>query len=418
MNYEPATDAMLERFVAPDGSETFLGILDFLGNIHSETCREALQAAVCQIKDSFLQGSAMAGLLRHHHPEDIALVMDTVFDSDLSDDILLRNVLSPLGGEPYFSDLTGYGENLIISAPGKTIDALVEKNDHIKIDPSIIKNLTAFLEKKQYDDLITIILFDVRRMMNARYPENAYPKSLTECFGQDAMCMGLFEDLSKRAPRFGKIKQLPDVIAFILSAYFAVNERIAYVKALSPEAGVDDLLCALKNAGPSLPVLIQEKIKNLSDVSKLKEALTETLITWGDIWTVRIMGKMGNKEFVPDLIRVFQTADSMDYIYDNALTAIDALDESAEEALFCAVKNNELGEWESFSVLKHLPYTEAYDLAIDLWERESDDSMDSYEMFASCLKSIGDKRGIQKLQQIYATQNDAVGFEFVIVDLA
>ena len=33
--------------------------------------------------------------------------------------------------------------------------------------------------------------------------------------------------------------------------------------------------------------------------------------------------------------------------------------------------------------------------------------MDSYELFASCLRGIGDPRGIEKLQYIYANENDA-----------
>ncbi|MGB5159225.1 MAG: SEC-C metal-binding domain-containing protein [Desulfobacterales bacterium] len=34
--------------------------------------------------------------------------------------------------------------------------------------------------------------------------------------------------------------------------------------------------------------------------------------------------------------------------------------------------------------------------------------MDSCEMFCSCLRGIGDRRGIEKLQYIYANGNDAV----------
>lgn len=33
--------------------------------------------------------------------------------------------------------------------------------------------------------------------------------------------------------------------------------------------------------------------------------------------------------------------------------------------------------------------------------------MDSYELFASCLRGIGDRRGIEKLQHVYANENDA-----------
>ena len=72
--------------------------------------------------------------------------------------------------------------------------------------------------------------------------------------------------------------------------------------------------------------------------------LTEDLMNWGDIWTVRMMGRIGNKEFVPDLIRVLAKSDSMDYIYSDAIRAINALDESADEIIITAIRNNELGD--------------------------------------------------------------------------
>ncbi len=74
MYYEPAIDVMLEHFINPGSAETFLGILDYLGKIHREKCRDALKSAVFQMKDTFLLGSAMARLLRHHNPEDVKLV--------------------------------------------------------------------------------------------------------------------------------------------------------------------------------------------------------------------------------------------------------------------------------------------------------------------------------------------------------
>jgi hypothetical protein len=48
--------------------------------------------------------------------------------------------------------------------------------------------------------------------------------------------------------------------------------------------------------------------------------------------------------------------------------------------------------------------------AVQRWsdeENEPEDKMDSYELFADCLRQIGDSRGIEKLQGIYASENDA-----------
>ena len=192
----------------------------------------------------------------------------------------------------------------------------------------------------------------------------------------------------------------------ILSVYFAIKEHEDYLTALSPEAGVEDLIGALKNSGPSLPTTIQDKIKQVNPVPELKNALTEKLITWGDIWTVRLMGQIGDEEFVPNLLHILRNADSLDYIYSDAIRAMNALDESADEIIFSAIKNKELSEWESFPILEYLPYSEAYDIALMRWE-DVDSDMDSYELFVSCLKGIGDPRGIEKLQIIYADENDA-----------
>jgi preprotein translocase subunit SecA len=118
------------------------------------------------------------------------------------------------------------------------------------------------------------------------------------------------------------------------------------------------------------------------------------------------MGRIGNKAFVPNLIHVLRNSDSMDYIYSDAIRAMNALDDSADENILTAIKNKELDDWASFPILEYLPYSEAYNLALQRWEDENND-MDSYELFAGCLRGIGDSRGIKKLQHVYANENDA-----------
>jgi len=414
MYYEPAIDVMLEHFINPGSAETFLGILDYLGKIHREKCRDALKPAVIQTKDTFLLGSAMANLLRHHNPEDVKLVLDKYFESgdrNNRNDMLLNNISSPLGGGSYFRDLTEFGQNNILVKPVETIDGLTLKNSHIKMDEILRENMIMSLENGQYEDFVTMIMFDSRNIVNERYPKNNCPDCLSELFGQDTMCISLLEDLSKRSNVWKQVKHSKELgtklVSLIISAYFAIKEREAYQKALYPEAGVEELIQAVKNTGSILPMQIQKKIKELSPISELKANLTTDLMTWGDIWTVRIMGQIGNKDFAPELIRVLRNTDSMDYIYSDALRAINTLDESADESILNAIKNQELGDWESFPILEHLPYSEAYDLALHKWEDESDDNMDSYEIFSYCLRGIGDPRGIEKLQDVYANENDA-----------
>jgi hypothetical protein len=118
------------------------------------------------------------------------------------------------------------------------------------------------------------------------------------------------------------------------------------------------------------------------------------------------MGRIGHKAFVPDVIRVLREADALDYIFNDALNAIGRLDESAEEDLLAAVRNGEVDDWSCFSLLEGLPYSEAHELAIERWDNPDENAMDSYEMFATCLRNIGDRRAITKLQAIYANEND------------
>ncbi len=266
------------------------------------------------------------------------------------------------------------------------------------------------VDKGLYEDFSTMIMFEARSIVNARYSEDTHPDWLDEPYGQDAISLTLLEDLSKRSSIWKRIKNSKqlgkNLISLILSGYFAIKERDAYLTALFPDAGTKNLIRALKNSGPSLPKPIQKKIKQMEPIAELKNTLTEALMTWGDIWTVRMMGRIGNEEFVPDLIHVLCNSDSMDYVYDDAIRAMNALEESADEIILAAIKNKELADWESFPILEYLPYSESYDLALQRWEDENND-MDSYELFTGCLRGIGDPRGIEKLQNVYANENDA-----------
>ena len=413
MNYELAVDVMLEYFSSSKSAETFLGILYFLGKIHHGDCRDALKSAVIQMQDTFILGSAVTNLLHHHNPEDVPLVMDRYFDLgdlDRNHETYLRDISNALGGVEYFRNLTEFPQNDILENPSEVIDNLILKNLNIELDDVLRKDMVKALKNGLYEDFSTMIMFEARSVVNARYSEDTHPDWLAKAYGQDTISLTLLEDLSKRSSIWKQIKNSKqlgrNLISLILTGYISIKERGAYLTALLPDAGVKDLIRALKNAGPSLPKTIQKKIKQIEPISELKKTLTKDLMTWRDIWTVRIMSRIGNEEFVPDLIHVLRISDSMDYIYSDAIRAMNALEESADVIILAAIKNKELGDWESFPILEYLPYSEAYDLALQRWEDENND-MDSYELFASCLRGIGDPRGIEKLQYIYANENDA-----------
>lgn len=230
-----------------------------------------------------------------------------------------------------------------------------------------------------------------------------------ELYEQDTLCLTILEDLSKRSGSIKERMALPhegrELIGFVFSLYLGTIERGAYVNAFYPDASIEDLVYALENAGSYLPEKIWEKIKEQSPIPEIKQISRQGIDGWGGIWAVKIMGEIGDKVFVPDLVHILSESDSLEYIYGETLHALNILDESADELILAAIKNNELDDWEAFPMLECLPYSEAYDLAVKRWDYENDD-MGSFETLANCLAGIGDKRGIEKLQEIYSYESD------------
>jgi len=121
----------------------------------------------------------------------------------------------------------------------------------------------------------------------------------------------------------------------------------------------------------------------------------------GDIWTVRLMGRIGDSTFVPDLVQVLSRSDSLSYIHGDAIRALNGIDESGHEEILNAIQseyvNNEISV---LALLEHLPYAEAFDFAVQLWR---ENKVESFEMYGNCLEGIGDAGGIKVLREVYRT---------------
>jgi len=414
LGYEPAAEQMLDYLFSADSAETSLGVLDYLGSIKRQECRETLRAAVVQIEDPLSLQPVIHNLLRHHHPEDAALVLDRYLAMGVEDhnsDSFLKTIAATLGGEGYFRDLTEFSHYSILERPAEVFDIFMSRNPGITLQKEKRESLLGALADRAIEDIVTMMMFDARGIIHRRYSDTPIPDWLVELFNQDSACLALLEALSKRSSVWKEVKNTEygggNLVALVLSLFFAVVEREAYVQALAPDASLEDLLCALLNTGEEFPEAIQKKIREMQPVAGLNDILTEELMTWGDIWTVRMMRKIGSAEFLPQLIRVLNISDSLDYISGDALRAVNALDASADEQILAAIRNRELDDWQSFSLLEHLPCSEAYDLAISLWHDE-DNGMDSDEIFACCLEGIGDPRGVGTLRHMYNHENDAL----------
>lgn len=417
MKYEPALEKIIESLSNNPNTNSLLGIFNYLGSIHKETARETLISAVKQIQDPMLQGDAALNLLRHDHQEDFTWIIDTILKPAKKgkgiEHALLKALVNYLCARDYFNDLTqNLGSKSIIKDSVAVFDLFFNRNDHLSIAQEIKEKTNSLITKKQYHELIKTLLFETENIKQKRYPDKTVPGDVQKFFNIDSAGVFLFKELSKQPSLWHKLrtsKNFEDIEALIglaLSVYYTIIERNAYVKALMEDKDSSGLILAIQNTGSKLPDELSQKIVDIAPVDELKAALTDDLNTWGDIEIVKIMGRIGKKEFVPDLIRVLKDADSLDYIYGMAITALNALDESADELILNAAQNNEIKEWELFSILEHLPYSESFNLIMETWNDENSE-VDSYEMFAYCLQGIGDHRGIAVLQDIYNNENNA-----------
>ncbi len=417
LKYEPALDPILSKFHNQINMDDYLSVIQYLGIIRNEESRSVLQSALLELKDKFLLGLTTSSLLMHHHPEDIDVVMEKVFehfDKLKKDDLLLTHLVYGLGGKSYFQEITENYGNDISKEPDKSLEKLLYHNTHIQFDPELQEKIINAIDNNQYQDLSTMIMFASKEIINTRYPDDPIPGVLRDLKEQDHMSLALLEEISKRSIIWenisldSKSNLWGNIITTIISLYCGTLERGNYVEALYQDCtDREQLVESLKKAGPSFPQPIKDAITETASPSDIKGVLTDNFDTWGDIWAVRLMKRMGNKEFVPDLLNVLSKTDSLEYIYSDAIFSLAALEESADAELLDALKSKNTDDWVKFNILDHLPYSEAYDVAVQLWDNDSDE-MDSYEIFATTLENIGDRRGIKKLQDIFDTENKSL----------
>ncbi len=419
MKYEPALEEIVNSISNSINSESLYGVFEYLGSIQNENSRETLLSVAMQVQDPLMRSRAFANLLQHNHPEavkEILLdILESVKQNQSVDGHQIKGMVDFWDADVYFNSLTmsAWDAN-IVNEPKSVLHEFLMINPHIPLENHKVDVLIKILEKVQYHDLVTILMFEVKKMLKHRYPDNNYYEESREFFVKDTMAVILLKELSRQPSVWKKLKkektsQVDILISFVLSVYFSVLERGLHLPALFQEAGLKDLFMSVKKAGPGLPEVICRKIAELAPVYALKNALSEKPDTWGDTWIVRIMGRIGSREFLPDLLRVLYYSDGLSYIYESSLRSIITMDESADESKIRVLQNHSVDEPDSFYMMEHLSFAEIFDLALQKWEGV-DKWVYSYGNFASCLMGIGDKRGIEKLQEIYVQEDDADGF--------
>jgi hypothetical protein len=410
MQYEPAVDDILNRLSQCENANTFLGILHYLGQIRRNDCHNALRDILSELSEHYFLDIVAFHLLEHRDPEDVPLVIEAYLEnSDPSDnkDMFLSRLMEAVGARSLFDALTEHGSVSILEAPSKALRAALRNYPLIDPESGMIHEIVKLINGRQYGHLATSLTFDTRDIVRLRSSEHGDGGHLSEISDRDTQSLAFLEEFSKRSSVWEGTakaeKTERKLVSALVACYLSILERQGYIRALDPSAPCEDLIQTLKASSPELPKPIQDRIIQLAPIAELKEALTKELFTWGDIWTVRLMGKIGGQVFVPELIRVVQKSDGLSHIHANATEALNGMDESGHESLMSAIEEGQLKEaWDIFPLLEHLPYPESFEIALGLWKR---DEMDSFEIYATCLERIGDSRGIEALQEIFFDGN-------------
>jgi len=413
MHYEPAVDAVLDRIPHCESGNTLFGILYYLGKIRRDDCHQALRDIFAQLSDDYVGGAAAHHLLEHRDPEDVPLVLSMYIDTadpGVSRDMFLKGLMDSAGAGGLFSDLTEYGDQEILEAPQKALKRAMGQYPMISAETETINEVARLIKDGEYQHIATSLMFEAQNIFRSRFPEDHPADHLSEIFELDSLALAFLEEFSRRASYWKAAIESESIgrnlVAAVLACYFSIHERGGYLRALDPEATCENLTDALKKAGPEFPKALRDRLVKLSPVEELKAALTEELLTWGDLWTVRLMGQLGDDAFAPELIRVVRDADGLSYIHADAVRALNGIDESAHESLLSAIQKGELTDhWDIFPLLEDLPYPESFDIAVRLW---NGGDMDSSETYAICLEQIGDVRGIEALQEIFFKGNAAL----------
>ena len=408
MHYEPAVDAVLERLTHCESTETLLGILYYLGKINREDCHQTLRAALDQLSTHYYVDIVAECLLEHNDPEDVPPVFTAYFsnrDQGLNQEYFLERLMNAAGARGIYNDLTRDSSQELLEAPESVLDEMLE---HYPILNStvFVDKMVGLIDHGRYQDLVSSIAFDARGLVRSRYPAGHCPEHLRETFDYDTLSLAFLEEFAKRsmdwkqATKRGKQSNL---VSAVLACYFSIHERGGYLSALNPEATLAEMIAGLKDTGREFPRALQEGLARMAPIEHLKDALSSELNSWGDIWTVRLMGRIGSERFVPDLLRVVRETDGLSHIHEDAIDALHGVDESGHAEILSAIQDSELSDdWDAFALLEHLPYSESFDLAQLLW---NEDEMDSYEIYASALEGIGDVRGIEALREIFFEGN-------------
>ena len=309
MGYGLAKDTIIERLAHCESSNTLYGISYYLGKIRDRDCHEAMRNVFGQMAGHYFVDLMAQHLLEQGDPQDVSTVLDVYFDQanrDRQRDAFLKRLTDSAGAGGFFDDFTQHSAHDLLEAPRKAFENVLSW--HPMVDPklAVIKHVISWIEKPRFQDVVTALAFDARNIVRSRYPRGPCPEHYQTIFEKDRMALAFLEDFSRRSVMLGRRAKdnsaLRNHLAAAIAFYFSIHERSGYLSSLEPDANLEDMLDALKRTGPEFPERIQDRLIEISPIGPLQTILSDTLDSWGDIWTVRLMGRIGHDEFIPELI--------------------------------------------------------------------------------------------------------------------
>lgn len=408
MSYEDAYDAVLQKYSTLTDLDEVLGVIDYLGIIKTNESFDLLKNAFHQFKHYFFIGGVTDSILAHGNPSGIDLIFTHILKKDHTElDPVFKSLADAVSDSGLYRDIVGDYENTDIF---KDPDQLLE--DLIRISPAIsdqrekAEKIFDDIINDRFSTLIPELVMEAKKTVQERYGDTPCPVYLEEMNRCDQTALGILGCLAEKPGLIKTITRKNDksvkLLSCIIAIYFSVTGREPFIRASKPDASLPDLIRSLKMAGPSVPKSIEKRIIDMAPIADLQTALTDEWESWGDVHLVKLMGLIGNRSFIPDLIHILNNADPLSYILGEALQALQRIDDAGHPEILAAIQNGQITDpLDIMELLGSLPYKESYDMARWIWDAENDDDgVDSYEIYAHALERIGYHRGIDAICEI------------------
>ncbi len=421
MKYENAYDTVLQKYSEITDLDEILGVIDYLGIIKTKESHDLLKNAFNQFKHEYFIGGIADSLLAHENQSDIDLIIDQILKKNqkgMALDHLFRSLVQAVSASDFYRDIVGeYGKTEIFEEPKQVLQDLVQFTPLISDQSNKADKIADYILKGQYEDLIITLMYEAKQAVQNRYAANQCPLYIYDMRAYDNTAIGILESFGKKT---GVVRELKfknekgaKLLSSIIATYFSVISRDVFIDALNPEASLNILIHSLKKTGSHFPEPIKRRLIETASVADLKNALTDDLNTWGDIQIVELMGKIGNPSFVPDLIRIINETDPLDFLFSAAVHALQCIDEAGHPEIFTAIQDGRINDSLAvMDILNALPYAESFDIACRMWndedEDEDDDDFYAVETYAHVLAKIGDIRGVEAIREIISEDCAAI----------